>query len=150
MCHWSQEVDLATQSIDAVRSGYKRERRPKKGPEKSLEIDLTDDPASLQSTAGSSRLIPLNATQKRESALTPEMIESVIQKLDDLMIAVWQLRTEHDNHIDALHAKLREHDLLISQLNDRTTVSYARSIQFSTRATEPCLARVLTINTLLR
>src|SRR5258708_39487498 len=92
-------------SIDAVRSGYERERRPKKGPDKSLEIDLTYDPASLQSTAGLSQLIPLDVIQERESASAfsawmPEMIESVIQKLDDLTIMGRQLKIEHDNRID--------------------------------------------------
>ena len=48
------------------------------------------------------------------------MIESVIQKLDDLTIMGQQLKIEHDNCMDTLHAKLREHDLLINQLNNRT------------------------------
>src|SRR5258708_6661423 len=95
------------------------------GPDKSLEIDLTYNPASLQSTAGPSQLIPLDVIQERESASafsawTPEMIKLVIQKLDNLTIMGWQLKIEYDNHIDTLYVELREHDLLINQLNDHT------------------------------
>ena len=60
------------------------------------------------------------AREHNLNAWTPETIESMIHQLNDIMDMGWQLKSEHDNHIDALHAKLKEQDLLINQLKDDT------------------------------
>src|SRR5258708_30944270 len=49
-----------------------------------------------------------------------EMIELVIQKLQDITDMGWQLKSEYDDCIKVLNAKLREQDSLIDQLKDQT------------------------------
>src|SRR5258708_12794434 len=50
----------------------------------------------------------------------PEMIKLVIQKLQDITDMGWQLKSEYDDCIKVLNAKLREQDSLINQLKDQT------------------------------
>ena len=52
----------------------------------------------------------------------PEMIELVIQKHQDITNMCWQLKSEYDDCIKVLNAKLREQDSLIDQLKDHTAV----------------------------
>ena len=63
-----------------------------------------------------------SAREHNPNAWTPETIESMIHQLNDIMDMGWQLRSEHDNCIDALHAKLKEQDLLTNQLKDDTAM----------------------------
>ena len=109
-----------------------------KGPDKA---DIMCNCAPLPSVAGQSRPIPVyiagnDFEQRKETgdseghlklvregdsnAWTPEMIELVIQKLKDITDTSWQMKDEYDNHIEALHAKLIEQELLIDQLKEHT------------------------------
>src|SRR5260221_8841438 len=48
------------------------------------------------------------------------MIMIIIQKLQDITDTGWQLKSEYDDCIKVLNAKLREQDSLIDQLKDQT------------------------------
>ena len=48
------------------------------------------------------------------------MIMIIIQKLQDITDLGWQLKSEYDDCIKVLNAKLREQDSLINQLKDQT------------------------------
>ena len=95
----------------------------------------------LQSTAGLSQLITVDTAggdyeQRKEegdseghsksarevysNAWTPETIELVIQKLDEMMGTSWRMKDEHDKHVEALCEKLRKQELLVDQLKDYT------------------------------
>src|SRR5258708_6633445 len=66
---------------------------------------------------------PLNSERECNSNVwIPETIELVIQKLQDITNTGWQLKSEYDDCIKVLNAKLREQDSLIDQLKDHTAV----------------------------
>ena len=48
------------------------------------------------------------------------MIIIIIQKLQDITGMGWQLKSEYDDCIKVLNARLREQDSLINQLKDQT------------------------------
>jgi len=58
----------------------------------------------------------------------PEMIKLVIQDITEMG---WQLKSEYDDCIKVLNAKLREQDSLIDQLKDQT-VALMRELKGST------------------
>ena len=48
------------------------------------------------------------------------MMIIIIQKLQDITDMGWQLKSEYDDCIKVLNARLREQDSLINQLKDQT------------------------------
>ncbi len=128
---------------NTVQNDYERESRLRKGPDKSFEADVMHNCAPLPSAAGPSRPILVYpagndyeqrnevknfeghsklAREAYSSAWMPETVESLIHKLKDITDMGWRLKTEYDDHIEVLNAKLREQESLIDQLKGHTAM----------------------------
>ncbi len=126
--------------LDGGNLRSKRELQSQKAPDKSLGANTMCDSVASCSVTSPSQLVLLNSargdSERREDiegnseghpkvtreddydVLTQEMIESLTQKLNDLADTGWRMKSKYDEHIKALHAKLKEQDLLISQLKN--------------------------------
>ncbi len=130
--------------LNMSQSHCEQELQSQKALDKLLGANTMHDSVSLCSVTGPSQLVLINSAQgnseQREdikdnleghpkvtrendhNVLTQEMIESMTQKLNDIMDTGWCMKSKYDEHIKALHAKLKEQDLLISQLKNCTVM----------------------------
>jgi len=76
------------------------------------------DSERREDVEGNSEGHPKVTREDNYDVLTQEMIELLTQKLNDLADTGWRMKSKYDEHIKALHAKLKEQDLLISQLKN--------------------------------